>query len=92
MVVKKCLSSMHPTTQEILKDIRIIGLLPAQSHGNSYIFYDVANSYKFVRPHSYKFIRLLLNVRILRVANSALLPDVTERCYQVNVIYQISLI
>ncbi len=26
------------------------------------------------------------------VANSALFPDVTERCYQVNVIYQISLI
>ncbi len=41
-----CLSSMHPTTLEILKEIRIIGLL----------------------------------------------PDVTERCYQVNVIYQISLL
>ncbi len=37
-----CLSSMHPTTLEILKEILIIGLL----------------------------------------------PDVTERCYQVNVIYQ----
>ncbi len=41
-----CLSSMHPTTLEILKEILIIGLL----------------------------------------------PDVTERCYQVNVIYQFSLI
>ncbi len=37
-----------------------------RSHGNPYIFYEVANS--------------------------ALLPDVTERCYQVNIIYQISLI
>ncbi len=41
-----CLSSVHPNTLEILKEIRIIGLL----------------------------------------------PDVTEICYQVNVIYQISLI
>ncbi len=32
-----------------------------QSHGNSYIFYEVANSYEFVRPQSYKFIRFLLN-------------------------------
>ncbi len=31
--------------------------VPARSHGNSYIFYEVANSYEFVRPHSYKFIR-----------------------------------
>ncbi len=34
---------------------------PARSHGNLYIFYEVANSYEFVRPHSYKFIRFLLN-------------------------------
>ncbi len=34
---------------------------PARSHGNSYIFYEVAYSYEFVRPHSYKFIRFLLN-------------------------------
>ncbi len=54
MMVEICLSSMHPTT-----------LLPARSHGNPDIFYEVANS--------------------------ALLPDVTERCYQVNIIYQISL-
>ncbi len=47
-MVEICLSSMHPTTLEILKEIRIIGL--------------------------------------------TLLPDVTEICYQVNVIYQISLI
>ncbi len=33
---------------------------PARSHGNSYIYYEVANSYEFVRPHSYKFIQLLL--------------------------------
>ncbi len=46
VMVEICLSSMHPTTLQILKEIRIIGLL----------------------------------------------PDVTERCYQVNVIYQISLI
>ncbi len=44
MVVEVCLSSMHPTTLEILKEILIIGLL----------------------------------------------PDVTERCYQVNVIYQLA--
>ncbi len=43
-MVEICMSSMHPSTLEILKDILIIGLL----------------------------------------------PDVTERCYQVNVIYQIS--
>ncbi len=36
-------------------------VLPARSHGNSYIFYKVANSYEFVWPHSYKFIRFLLN-------------------------------
>ena len=35
--------------------------IPARSHGNSYIFYEVANSYEFVRPHSYKFIRFLPN-------------------------------
>ncbi len=34
---------------------------PARCHGNLYIFYEVANSYEFVRPHSYKFIRFLLN-------------------------------
>ncbi len=34
---------------------------PAQSHGNSYIFYDVANLYDFVWPHSYKFILILHN-------------------------------
>ncbi len=45
-MVEICLSWMHPSTLEILKEIQIIGLL----------------------------------------------PDVTERCYQVNVIYQISLI
>ncbi len=45
-MVEICLSSVHPTTLEVLKEILIIGLL----------------------------------------------PDVTERCYQVNVIYQISLI
>ncbi len=26
---------------------------PTLSHGNSYVFYEVANSYEFVRPHSY---------------------------------------
>ncbi len=29
---------------------------PTRPHGNSYIFYKVANSYEFIRPHSYKFI------------------------------------
>ncbi len=43
---------------------------PARSHGNLYIFYMVANSYEFLRPHSNKFIQFLLIVRILRVANS----------------------
>ncbi len=27
--------------------------MPTLSHGNSYVFYEVANSYEFVRPHSY---------------------------------------
>ncbi len=45
-MVEICLSSMHPTTVEILKEIMIIELL----------------------------------------------PDVTERCFQVKVSYQISLI
>ncbi len=45
-MVEICLSWMHPSTLEILKEIQIIWLL----------------------------------------------PDVTERCYQMNVIYQISLI
>ncbi len=35
---------------------------PARSHGNSYIIYEVANLYEFVRTHSYKFIRFLLNL------------------------------
>ncbi len=35
---------------------------PARSHGNSYIFYTVANLYEFVWTHSYKFIRFLLNL------------------------------
>ncbi len=30
--------------------------LPARSHGNSYVFYEVANFYEFVRPHSYDFV------------------------------------
>ncbi len=46
MVAEIFLSSMHPITLEILKEIQIIGLL----------------------------------------------PEVTERCYQVNFVYQISLI
>lgn len=29
---------------------------PAWSHGNSYVFYEVAILYEFVRTHSYKFI------------------------------------
>ncbi len=29
------------------------------SHGNSYIFYEVANSYEFVRPHSYDLVRFV---------------------------------
>ncbi len=52
-MVEICLSSRHPTT-----------LLPARSHGNPYIFYEVANS--------------------------ALLPDVTERCYQVNIFIKLA--
>ncbi len=35
--------------------------MSARSHGNSYIFYKVADSYEFVRPHSYNFIRFLTN-------------------------------
>ncbi len=31
------------------------------SHGNSFILYEVANSYEFVRPHLYEFIWFLLN-------------------------------
>ncbi len=33
---------------------------PTRSHGNSYIFYKVANSYKFIRPRSYKFMFFFL--------------------------------
>ncbi len=51
-MVEICLSSMHPTT-----------LLPARSHGNPYIFYEVANS--------------------------ALLPDVTEMKFR-NEVYKLS--
>ncbi len=43
---------------------------PARSHGNSYTFYEVANSYEFVRPHSYEFRRFLLNRIYLRVGIS----------------------
>ncbi len=32
---------------------------PTLSHGNSYVFYEVANSYEFVRPHSYDFVRFV---------------------------------
>ncbi len=35
--------------------------LSTWSHGNSYIFYKVANSYKFVWPHSYEFVWFLRN-------------------------------
>ncbi len=52
MVVEIFLSSMNPTTLEILKEIRIIGLLPARSNGSSYIFYEVANSYDLTRTNS----------------------------------------
>ncbi len=28
---------------------------------NSYVFYEVANSYEFVRPHSYDLVAICLN-------------------------------
>ena len=34
---------------------------PSRSHSNSYTFYEAANSYEFIRPHSYEFVRYLLN-------------------------------
>ncbi len=52
MVVDICLLSMHSTTVEILKEIRIIGLLPARSNVNSYISYEVTNSYDLTRINS----------------------------------------
>ncbi len=36
-----------------------VGVISTQSHGNSYIFYKVANSYEFVRPHSYDLVRFV---------------------------------
>ncbi len=47
----------------------VVWELSARSHSNSYIFYEVANSYYFVRPHLNKFIRFLLNRMYFRVAN-----------------------
>ncbi len=38
----------------------LMGLeLPTLSHGNLYVFYEVANSYEFVRPHSYDLVRFV---------------------------------
>ncbi len=31
-------------------------VIPTLSHGNSYVFYEVANLYEFVRPHSYDLV------------------------------------
>ncbi len=36
--------------------VRNRALVPTFSHGNSYIFYEVANSYEFIRPHSYNVV------------------------------------
>ncbi len=33
--------------------------VPTLSHGNSYVFYEVANSYEFVRLHSYDLVRFV---------------------------------
>ncbi len=32
---------------------------PTLSHGKSYVSYEVANSYEFVRPHSYDLVRFV---------------------------------
>ncbi len=32
---------------------------PTLSHSNAFVFYEVANSYEFVRPHSYDLVRFL---------------------------------
>ncbi len=44
-------------------DLRVHSLIkpyfPTLSHGNSYVFYEVANSYEFVRPHLYNFVRFV---------------------------------
>ncbi len=34
-------------------------VIPTLSHGNSYVFYEVANLYEFVRPHSYDLVRFV---------------------------------
>ena len=49
------------SAQKITCVSRLILAFPAWSHGNSYEFYEVANSYEFIRPHSYEFVRFLLN-------------------------------
>ncbi len=54
---------MHPNTLEILKAIWIIGLLPAQSHSNSYIY--VANSYLFYELPIQRHINILSSERHL---------------------------
>ncbi len=41
-------------------------MVTARSHGNSYIFYKVANSYDLTRRNSYDFCKI---VCIIRVAN-----------------------
>ncbi len=32
---------------------------PTLSHGNSYIFYKVANLYEYAQPHSYDLVQFL---------------------------------
>ncbi len=32
---------------------------PTLSHGNSYIFYKVANLYEFAQPHSYNLVKCI---------------------------------
>ncbi len=66
----QCVSHNSDIGLEVLSlhlssDLSLYLVIPARSHGNSHIFYEVANSYDLTRTISYDFCQI---VRILRVA------------------------
>ncbi len=48
--------SIHLSIFQTAGPIQVYSTL---SHGNSYVFYEVANSYEFVRPHLYDLVRFV---------------------------------
>ncbi len=54
--LKRCVFNLDLNRESVSENMQSIYLTT-----NLYIFYEVANSYEFVRPHSYDFCMICLN-------------------------------